>query len=234
MKRIIILLLLATSVIFANEQELIAELSSLNIVQESQINLLKVKDEGDLYMIKAEPMWVPPGQQKKSITFYLTKDKKVLLTGNAIYTNTKERVLFPLDKSILQGKEAFSYGTGPKVLYAFTDPQCPYCKKFEQKMAKLGDKYTFKIYLYPLPMHPEAIPMSKWVLAGKDSKVIGERLIALANDSTEYKNLVLTPQLDQKLTQDINAQIAVAQDAEINSTPTILDSNMNKINWSEL
>lgn len=234
MKKIIIALSLVASAIFANEQELIAELSSLNIVQESQMNVLKVKDEGDLYMIKGEPMWVPPGQQKKSITFYLTKDKKVLLTGNAIYTDTKERVAFPLDKSIIEGKEAFSYGTGSKVLYAFTDPQCPYCKKFEQKIAKLGDKYTFKIYLYPLPMHAEAIPMCKWVLAAKDPKVMGERLIALANDSAEYKNLVLTPELDQKLTQVLNAQISVAHEAEINSTPTVLDSNMNKVNWSEL
>ena len=234
MKKIMIALSLTVSAIFANEQELIAELSNLRIVQESQMHVLKVKDEGNLYMIKAEPMWVPPGQQKKSITFYLTKDKKVLITGNAIYTETKEKVAFPLDKNIIEGKEAFSYGVGSKVLYVFTDPQCPYCKKFEQRMAKLGDKYTFKIFLYPLPMHAEAIPMSKWILAGKDQKVMGERLIALANDSTEYKNLVLTPELEQKLTTTINTQIAVTQEAEINSTPTVLDSNMNKVNWTEL
>lgn len=32
--------------------------------------------------------------------------------GNAIHTDTKKAVAFPLKKNILEGKEAFTYGAG--------------------------------------------------------------------------------------------------------------------------
>lgn len=221
------------SILMANDP-LITELSSLSIIQESQIRVLKVKDEGDVYLIKGEPTKVAPGQFKQPFDFYVTKDKKILIAGNGTYTQTGERVSFPLDKNIIEGKEAFSYGTGSKTLYVFTDPECSYCKQFEKKMETLKDKYTFKIYLFPLPFHVEAIPMSKWILKGKDSNQMGERLIAVAKGSTEYKNFVLSPDEEKQLTAKIERQKNIAQEAEIRATPTVLDGELNKINWSTL
>jgi thiol:disulfide interchange protein DsbC len=154
--------------------------------------------------------------------------------GNALYTDTKEKVSFPIDKNILIGKEAFSYGTGNKILYAFTDPECPYCKDFERMMETLKDKYTFKIFLYPLPFHTQAIPMSKWILNAKDANQMGQRLVAIANGSLEYKNMVLSADEEKQLTQIIEQQKSVAREAEIRATPTVLDSNFNKVNWQAL
>ena len=110
--------------------------------------------------------------------------------GNALYIDSKEKVAFPMDKNTIAGKEAFSYGSGKEILYVFVDPQCPYCKQFERIMPSLKEKYTFKIYLFPLPFHPDAVIMSKWILKEKTQQA--ERLIAIANGSTEYKNLVLS------------------------------------------
>ncbi|MDD5211077.1 MAG: thioredoxin fold domain-containing protein [Sulfuricurvum sp.] len=233
MKKTLIAFASIASALMANDP-LVTELSSLNIIQENQIHVLKVKDEGNVYLIKGEPTQVAPGQSKQPFDFYVTKDKKILITGNGIYTQTHEKVGFPLDKNIIEGKEAFSYGTGSKILYVFTDPQCPYCKQFEKKMETLKDKYTFKIYLFPLPFHAEAIPMSKWILKGKDGEQMGERLISVANGSTEYKNPMLSPDEEKQLTAKIERQKNTAQEAEIRSTPTVLDSDLNKINWSTL
>lgn len=233
MKKTLIVLLGLASALIANDS-VVGELNALSIVQENQITILKVKDEGNIYFIKGESARVPLGQPKKRIDFYVTKDKKILITGNGIYTDTNERVAFPMEKSSIEGREAFSYGSGSKVLYVFTDPQCPYCKQFEQKMAALKEQYTFKIYLFPLPFHADAIPMSKWMLNGKDGNQMGERLIALANGSTEYKNMVLSADEDKKLMGIINRQLGVAEAAEVRSTPTVLDSSLNKVNWQSL
>jgi thiol:disulfide interchange protein DsbC len=233
MKKILIAALTMASSLMAADP-LIAELSSLNIIKDSQIHILKVQDEGNIYLINGEPTRVPEGQSKKPFNFFITKDKKVLIMGDAIHTDTKDKVAFPIDKSAIVGKEAFSYGTGKDILYVFTDPECPYCKEFEKVIPTLKDKYTLKIYLFPLPFHREAIPMSKWILKGKDDTQKTERLIAIANGSIEYKSLVLKPEEDKQLTQMIDSQINVAQEAEIRGTPTVLDGEMNKVNWPTL
>lgn len=231
-KILIAVLTMASSLMSADP--IIAELNTLSIIKESQIRILKVQDEGNIYLINGEPTRVPEGQSKKPFNFFITKDKKILIMGDAIHTDTKEKVGFPIDKSAIIGKEAFSYGTGKEILYVFTDPQCPYCKEFEKVIPTLKDKYTFKIFLYPLPFHADAIPMSKWILKGKDGTQRGERLIAIANGSIEYKSLVLSPEEDKQLTRILDAQINVAQEAEIRGTPTVLDGEMNKVNWPAL
>jgi thiol:disulfide interchange protein DsbC len=233
MKKSLIAVLSIASALMANDP-LIDELGTLRIIQENQIHILKVQDEGNIYLINGEPTRVMEGQVKKPFNFFITKDKKILIMGDAIYTGTKEKVAFPMEKRIIEGKEAFSYGTGKEILYVFTDPQCPYCKEFEKLIPTLKDKYTFKIYLFPLPFHQDAIPMSKWILKGKDATQKAERLVAIANGSTEYKNLVLSPEEDKQLSQTIETLIAVAQEAGIRGTPTVLDNNMNKVNWPAL
>ena len=233
MTKILITILGIASTLIANDA-IIAELSALTIIKESKINILKVQDEGNIYLIHGEPTQVAQGQLKQPFDFYLTKDKKILLLGDAIYTDTKEKVTFTVDKDAIQGKEAFSYGSGHEILYVFLDPECPYCNQFEKKMATLTNKYTFRIYLFPLPFHANAIPMSKWVLAAKDDTQKGERLIALANGSIDYKDLVLTPELSQELDERIKAQIIIGQEAKINGTPTVLDSDMKKVSWPAL
>jgi hypothetical protein len=47
-------------------------------------------------------------------------------------------------------------GDGSRVLAVFSDPDCPYCRKLEQELAKL-DNVTVHTFLYPLgELHPEA------------------------------------------------------------------------------
>jgi thiol:disulfide interchange protein DsbC len=47
-------------------------------------------------------------------------------------------------------------GDGARVLAVFSDPDCPYCRKLEQELAKL-DNVSVHTFLYPLAeLHPQA------------------------------------------------------------------------------
>ena len=47
-------------------------------------------------------------------------------------------------------------GKGERKLFVFSDPDCPYCKRLEPELAKVGN-VTIYIFLYPLEgLHPEA------------------------------------------------------------------------------
>lgn len=57
----------------------------------------------------------------------------------------------PLDKAIKVVR-----GKGERVLTVFSDPDCPYCKKLEEELAKL-DNVTIYTFIMPiLSLHPEA------------------------------------------------------------------------------
>ena len=53
---------------------------------------------------------------------------------------------------------AFTYGKKGKVVYLFTDPECPFCQRLEPTLKKLADegKIQVKVILFPLPFHPHA------------------------------------------------------------------------------
>jgi thiol:disulfide interchange protein DsbC len=53
---------------------------------------------------------------------------------------------------------AFTYGHKGKVVYLFTDPECPFCQRLEPTLKKLADegKIQVKVILFPLPFHPHA------------------------------------------------------------------------------
>jgi thiol:disulfide interchange protein DsbC len=64
-----------------------------------------------------------------------------------------QKDLKELDKYV-----AFTYGHKGKVVYLFTDPECPFCQKLEPTLKKLADegKIQIKVILFPLPFHPHA------------------------------------------------------------------------------
>jgi len=231
MKKFLCSVLLSASALTADDS-ILSELNSLEIIQSNQIRILKVQDEGNLYLVHGESTRAADAEPQKPFDFFITKDKKILIMGDALYANGQGKVVFNVDKHMIEGKEAFTYGSGKKTVYVFVDPQCPHCKQFERLMPSLAEKYTFKIYLFPLPFHDDAIPMSKWILKDKEGRA--ERLIAIANGSTEYHNLVLNEEEDKQLDAMIDAQVNLAEQSGIEGTPTVLDSDFNKINWGRL
>lgn len=59
--------------------------------------------------------------------------------------------------------DAIRRGTGSKKIAVFTDPDCPYCKRLENELAKLRDVEIY-IFMNPVPdLHPGAVSKAKAV-----------------------------------------------------------------------
>ena len=57
-------------------------------------------------------------------------------------------------------------GTGRRKIAVFSDPNCPYCKRFEKDLARLDD-IAVHIFLYPV-IKPESVSQTKSVWCSKD------------------------------------------------------------------
>lgn len=59
-------------------------------------------------------------------------------------------------------------GDGSRVLYAFVDPDCPFCKDFDTAIASMTN-YTAYLFLYPLTgIHPDAMRKSIAIWCAQD------------------------------------------------------------------
>lgn len=69
----------------------------------------------------------------------------------------------PLDKAI-----RIVHGKGERVVAVFSDPDCPFCRKLEQELARL-DNLTVHLFLHPLPdLHPGAVEVARNVWCAAD------------------------------------------------------------------
>ncbi len=109
--------------------------------------------------------------------FYVTEDGKYLFFGNLIDVASKKSLteqrtqelskidvkLLPLELAIKQVN-----GNGKRVMYVFSDPDCPYCKMLEKQIIPKLTDTTIYTFLFPLPMHPTAMDDSKKIWCSKD------------------------------------------------------------------
>lgn len=62
-------------------------------------------------------------------------------------------------------------GDGKRIVAVFSDPDCPYCKKLEQELAKINN-VTIYTFLYPLSeLHPEAKEKADAIWCAKDKSL---------------------------------------------------------------
>jgi thiol:disulfide interchange protein DsbC len=85
---------------------------------------------------------------------------------------TEERLadVTRIDVKVLPLADAFDvkHGNGKRELYLFEDPDCPYCKKFEEQLPDVPD-VTLHIFLYPLTsIHPHAFVHARGIWCAKD------------------------------------------------------------------
>lgn len=99
--------------------------------------------------------------------FYATSDGKYLFFGNIVDPKngksiTEERVtqLSKIDPSLLPLNLAIKdvNGSGRRVLYVFSDPECPYCQMLERQVVPFLKDTTIYTFLFPLPTHINAKP----------------------------------------------------------------------------
>ena len=105
-------------------------------------------------------------------------------------------------------------GKGERVLAAFSDPDCPYCKRLEAELDKL-DNVTLYIFPYPLEgLHPEAVDKAVAVWCAPDR-------------ARAWADLMKTGKVPAKrdCENPIQRNIQLAQQLGINGTPTMLSAD---------
>jgi thiol:disulfide interchange protein DsbC len=230
-KKVIISSLLLTVSLSANYKEVakneVAQMEQLELFKRAQIKITKAYDAGSIYILNVNVQGNPD-------EIYLTKDKKLVLAGDAIDVSNGTKITAPVDLSILKGKEAFTYGQGTEEYYLFTDPECPYCKKLESYLPQIANKVKIKIFYFPIDSHVNAKDISLYILSQKTT----EKKIAAMFDASDNLEKVKATKYSQaeleKLEKQLDEQIQLGMSLNVQGTPTIFDKDGKSVIWVNL
>ncbi|MFA7084483.1 MAG: thioredoxin fold domain-containing protein [Arcobacteraceae bacterium] len=203
------------------------EIKSLAILHKAQIDVSNAYDMGSLFILDAS-------YQGKPQELFLTKDKKMLIAGNVMDSQTGDGISLPIDVSITQGKEAFTFGSGSDEYILFTDLECPYCKKFEAFFPELEKHVKIRVFLYPLSFHENARDLSIYVMSQKTLPKMIDTFLTVDAQSPEFINRKINKNDEAKLQIKLQDQMQIAQKLNVAGTPTLFDKNGKKVVWVKL
>ncbi|MGA7179142.1 MAG: DsbC family protein [Thiobacillaceae bacterium] len=108
---------------------------------------------------------------------YVTADGKYLILGSVVDVSTKKNLTSARMEKLLEVKWSslpFSQaikvvkGDGSRKLAVFSDPDCPYCRRFENELTKVNN-VTIYTFLTPIEsLHPAAVNIAKQIWCEKD------------------------------------------------------------------
>ena len=230
-KKVIIGSLLFTSALNAANKEVskneIAQMEQLELLKRAQIKITKAYDIGSLYILNINVQGNPD-------EIYLTKDKKLILSGDVIDVSNGMKISAPADLTGVRGKEAFTYGKGTEEYFLFTDPDCPYCKKFEEYLPQIEDKVKIRVFYFPLESHENAKDLSLYILSQKTASQKVEAIFSGTDNLEKAKNAKYTQAELAKLEKTLEEQVQVGMNLNVQGTPTIFDKDGNSIVWVNL
>lgn len=169
---------------------------------------------------------------------FVDKQSGMVYVGEA-YDKEGKPVRYPIDKKVVREGVSFRYGEGKKDLYVVTDPECPYCSKFEREALGKLDAYTVHVIFYPLPFHKKAPAMIEWIMQGRDGKAKKERMDAvMLHGSKTYETGIKEAKQSFRYSPAIKEAMAKAKLAiqvlEAQGTPTVYDENFSMVPWKQL
>ena len=140
-------------------------------------------------------------------------DKKVNLTEERMNRLTALRFdQLPLDLAFKKVK-----GKGTRKLGYFADPNCGYCKRFEQDLAKIDD-VTVYVFLYPV-LGADSLEKSKSVWCSKDR--------VKAWDDWMFKGIA--PTAAGACDTPIDKIVAFGRQKNISGTPTLFFADGQRV-----
>lgn len=150
---------------------------------------------------------------------YTNDEAKYFFVGNLIdlpnqvnITEQRQQVLNSIDVSKLPLKQAIKKvkGNGQRVIYLFSDPDCPYCKKLDAELAKL-DNITVYLFMNPIPsLHPNAEKISKQIWCSSNPYQAW----------TDYTLNAKDPTAKDSCNNPIEKNIELAKKLDVTGTPT--------------
>ncbi len=221
---------------FIVDKAKLQELKTKNrVLQDPVLTIKGVIEKPDSYILKLEAK-SPQGSQL--ITAFLDKKTSELYIGSA-YDKEGKAITFPKDAKVVKEGVAFSYGKGSKDIYIVTDPECPYCSRFEKAVAGKLDDYRVHVILFPLSFHKKSPAMVEWIMQGKDDVEKKEKFEeVMIKGSTKYTELIKDakkPFVYSSATQQhMDRSDKAAMELNVRGTPVIYDANFNLISQDEI
>ena len=224
-KKILISLILATSISVAMADNAIDTKTSANIK-----GVLKKKlPELTVDQINTTPVTglyeVISGRK----VFYVDSTGNYAILGNLVDLTTKQSLTeestknlnkvdwskLPLDIAIKQ-----IVGDGSRKLAIFTDPDCPFCKRLEIETVSKLNNVTIYYFLFPLPSHTDAANKSKKILCSQNP---AKSLISWLKDEKP-----LPANMDCKNAANLDKMINIGTNlVQLDATPTLVLQNGN-------
>jgi len=204
---------------------------SIKMLSPEHITIAKAYDHGIIYELSLEIM---TQRGKQFTTAYVTRDKKVVVLGEALDANTGEAVKRPLDMKNIRANADIVYGTGSDEYIVFTDPECPYCVRFEKMWPQLSKKVKLYVYFMPLSNHRNATQMSYYVMSKDTQAAKAKAILDMADGDKSFERLSMTQKMHDSLGQKISDNQALANQFGVRGTPAVYNTKGATINWSTL
>lgn len=208
-------------------QKELTEIQNLELFKKAQVTVKKGYDAGSLYLLNV----IVRGNADK---IFLSKDKKYLIAGDVISTKDGKPLEVPVDIKPTLGNEAFTFGKGSDEYVLFTDPECPYCKKFESYFHQIEDKVKIRVFFYPLDFHKDAKDISMYIMSQKSYEDKVKAMTTINKDSEAFKNRKYAEGELEKLQKNLEKQMKIAAELGVRGTPAVFDTKGNKVSWVEM
>lgn len=158
-KTTFILSMLVSNILLANDEIDIKPFSEMEIIKQSHLNVKKAKEIGNGWY------YLESNNDGRKIGIFTDKEK--VIVGRGFENKTGEEIKFAVDMSKYKDGAAYKIGNGPNEYFLFTDPECPYCKMLDEKLATKAakDNLTIYTYFYPLSFHLASNALSKAIMS---------------------------------------------------------------------
>jgi thiol:disulfide interchange protein DsbC len=139
------------------------------------------------------------------------------LKGNRNLTEERMRKLTAVEFDALPLDQAVKIqrGGGKRVMAMFSDPYCPYCRRFEQTLLQMDD-ITVYVFMYPV-IRPENADHSRAVWCSKDRAKAWLDLAAAERP--------VVPEAAPTCANPVDRNLELGRSLRVNGTPTLFFSN---------
>jgi len=192
-----------------------------------------------IFVVKKENFYIVTIRDKRGEgTFCLTPDLKYTILGQVI-NNKSGRPLtinlplekFSGDKKVVEEGIVFSFGKGDKDLYIVTDPECPFCRRFERIAEKshLADKYRIHIIFLPLSFHKHSKDMIYYILSADTDQEKAKRFRETLTGSNKWETFKPSDLQKAKIDKELKKSLKAVNELGARGTPTFYDENLTEI-----
>jgi len=240
MKKLALVGLLAISA-FAGDK-ILSQNEVLNILKPTYIynkNLKKALKSGlKLKGLEKKDFYVITFGNSPQNSIFISKNGKYIILGRVLNASTGHplQISYPNtpftgNKEVVKNGIVFTFGKGKKDLYIVTDPECPFCRRFEKIAEKnhLADKYKIHIIFLPLSFHKNSKDMIYYILSAKNDMEKAKRFKETLEGSEKWKSFKPTKEQKENIDKIIAKSVKAADELGAEGTPSFYDKDMKEI-----